>query len=246
MIKFFRKIRYNLMSENKTGKYLKYAIGEIVLVVIGILIALQINNWNEARKESVLELKILKSLELDLDENTQRIKQMMSSDSILISRNKILIQLLKEDQSSYHDSLRIYFGNINTYFAFFPQVMAYESLKSEGVNLIKNDSLRFSIIKLFDDDYEKNAHTTEVKKDMAMNAYPFLSKQFEMIILDNGWQGGIPNDYESLKGNTELINTISQFSNIKSSFLSRSKSIYENTKATKRLVTDEINKLENK
>ena len=50
MIKFFRKIRRNLLSEGKTGKYLKYAIGEIMLVVIGILIALQINNWNEANK----------------------------------------------------------------------------------------------------------------------------------------------------------------------------------------------------
>jgi len=49
MIKFFRKIRQNLLMENKTGKYFKYAIGEIVLVVIGILIALQINNWNENR-----------------------------------------------------------------------------------------------------------------------------------------------------------------------------------------------------
>ena len=50
MIKFFRKIRQNLLMENKTGKYLKYAIGEIILVVIGILIALQINNWNENKK----------------------------------------------------------------------------------------------------------------------------------------------------------------------------------------------------
>jgi Family of unknown function (DUF6090) len=50
MIKFFRKIRQNLLMENKTGKYFKYAIGEIILVVIGILIALQINNWNENRK----------------------------------------------------------------------------------------------------------------------------------------------------------------------------------------------------
>ena len=50
MIKFFRQIRYNLMSENKTGKYIKYALGEILLVMIGILLALQVNNWNEGRK----------------------------------------------------------------------------------------------------------------------------------------------------------------------------------------------------
>ncbi len=53
MIKFFRKIRYDLMEKNKTGKYFKYAIGEIVLVVIGILIALTINNWNESRKVDI-------------------------------------------------------------------------------------------------------------------------------------------------------------------------------------------------
>ncbi len=54
MIKFFRKIRYDLMEKNKTGKYLKYAIGEIILVVTGILIALQINNLNEQRKSNEL------------------------------------------------------------------------------------------------------------------------------------------------------------------------------------------------
>ena len=59
MIKFFRKIRQNLLSEGKTGKYFKYAIGEIVLVVIGILIALQINNWNESRKMKIEEKKML-------------------------------------------------------------------------------------------------------------------------------------------------------------------------------------------
>ena len=55
MIKFFRKIRQNLLSEDKTVKYLKYAIGEIMLVVIGIVIALQINNWNENRKNGIKE-----------------------------------------------------------------------------------------------------------------------------------------------------------------------------------------------
>ena len=62
MIKFLRHIRYNLMEQNKTGKYLKYAIGEIVLVVIGILIALQINNWNENRKTHRKEVILAEQL----------------------------------------------------------------------------------------------------------------------------------------------------------------------------------------
>lgn len=67
MIKFFRKIRQNLLSEGKLGKYIKYAIGEIILVVIGILIALQINNWNENRKQQSEIIDIYNQIALDLD-----------------------------------------------------------------------------------------------------------------------------------------------------------------------------------
>tara|TARA_R110000744_G_scaffold363618_1_gene471957 strand:+ start:23 stop:733 length:711 start_codon:yes stop_codon:yes gene_type:complete len=69
MIKFFRKIRYDLMEKNKTGKYLKYAIGEIVLVVIGILIALSINNWNDNRKNRISERKLLDNIHRDFIHN---------------------------------------------------------------------------------------------------------------------------------------------------------------------------------
>ena len=60
MIKLFRHIRQNLLSEGKTGKYFKYAIGEIILVVIGILIALQINNWNEVKKARAVEITYIR------------------------------------------------------------------------------------------------------------------------------------------------------------------------------------------
>ncbi|WP_411767079.1 DUF6090 family protein [Winogradskyella sp. A3E31] len=66
MIKFFRQIRYNLMETGKTGKYLKYAIGEIILVVIGILIALQINNWNENQKKSAYQKNQLSNLRTEI------------------------------------------------------------------------------------------------------------------------------------------------------------------------------------
>ena len=86
MIKFFRKIRYDLMKNNKSGKYLKYAFGEIILVVIGILIALQINNWNDNRIANNNELKLIASLneelisirdelKIDFESNNKNLKQ---------------------------------------------------------------------------------------------------------------------------------------------------------------------------
>ena len=70
MIKFFRKIRYDLLNKSKTGKYLKYAVGEIILVVVGILIALQINNWNELQKDKTLRKTYIERLLGDLQADT--------------------------------------------------------------------------------------------------------------------------------------------------------------------------------
>ena len=99
MIKFFRKIRFNLMEQNKTGKYFKYAIGEIVLVVIGILIALSINNWNEIRKEGIKERQLLNNLQGEFKDNLEDL------DSIAIEVNKVISSLEKVfDQFSQSNS----------------------------------------------------------------------------------------------------------------------------------------------
>lgn len=93
MIKFFRKIRQNLLSEGKTTKYLKYAIGEIILVVIGILIALSINNWNENRKERAQEQELLLQLQSEFQSNLEQLdkktdmRNMMSSAALKLLRN---------------------------------------------------------------------------------------------------------------------------------------------------------------
>ena len=77
MIKFFRKIRQNLLSEGSTRKYFKYAFGEIVLVVVGILIALQINNWNEYRKDISKSRAILGEFKKDLASDTTGINRVV-------------------------------------------------------------------------------------------------------------------------------------------------------------------------
>jgi hypothetical protein len=78
MIKFFRKIRQNLLLEGKTGKYLKYAIGEIVLVMIGILLALQVNNWNEERKITNTIESLFKVFENELENNIRESNSLIS------------------------------------------------------------------------------------------------------------------------------------------------------------------------
>ena len=95
MIKFFRNIRQTLIMENKTSKYLKYAIGEIVLVVVGILIALQINNWNEQRKEDKMGLQFLKGIQSDLE------KDIILIDSVL-KVNKQCFSLISSIDSVFH------------------------------------------------------------------------------------------------------------------------------------------------
>ena len=79
MIKFFRKIRQKLISEGNTGKYVKYAFGEILLVVIGILIALSINSWNSDRLQNVKNRQLLLKMAKELDQHSQRINLSLDS-----------------------------------------------------------------------------------------------------------------------------------------------------------------------
>lgn len=91
VIQFFRRIRQKLLSENKFSKYLLYATGEIVLVVIGILIALQINNWNDLNKEQQKEKIYLESLQSEFATNLEILNQVMASGNRLDSQlGKIL------------------------------------------------------------------------------------------------------------------------------------------------------------
>ena len=98
MIKFFRKIRQQMFKENKFSKYLLYAIGEIVLVVIGILIALSINNWNDNRNKRNEELLLLESIEQDFNENKQRLIQTIKAQEGMIFNSNSFITLMANNK----------------------------------------------------------------------------------------------------------------------------------------------------
>ena len=152
MIKLFRKIRYDLMEKNKTGKYFKYAIGEIVLVVIGILIALQINNWNEDRKKDLLEITVLKELKKNLIDDIKDIDENVGYHKQAIVSSKIISEVL-ENQLPYNDSLDAHFSSVHIIPLFLETRVAYAQIKTLGTNIVKTDSLRDQIIDLYERKY---------------------------------------------------------------------------------------------
>ncbi len=152
MIKYFRKIRQNLLSEGKTEKYLKYAIGEIVLVVIGILIALQINNWNTDRIYSKVETNILKEILVNLEKDVVNLNSKISFNQLKAKANNEVIEHL-EQKTPLTDSLRLSYAMLNGRGNFEPITVAYENLKANGVHRITNDSLRIAISELYDFKY---------------------------------------------------------------------------------------------
>ena len=150
MIPFFRKIRKKMADDNRPLKYMRYAIGEIVLVVIGILIALQINNWNEQRKMKKEKNTIIRSLMSDLVQDSAMIH---SYDSILISKMDLLLEYYRRmhDQSANLDTvLRIaeneYSPDFNRIFNFNNSTL--NSLESTGKFDLFDDKMRKNILDL--------------------------------------------------------------------------------------------------
>jgi Family of unknown function (DUF6090) len=171
MIKFFRKIRKHLLAENKFSKYLIYAIGEIILVVIGILIALQINNWNNDNIERELELNMLSEILTNLEKDVFNFNSKITINEKAIKNNSAVLEhlILKTPMT---DTLRFSYARLTGRGTFEPITVAYENLKSKGINIIRNDSLRISISELYDFKY------FYVTEDLRMDYEPI--KDFHM------------------------------------------------------------------
>jgi hypothetical protein len=149
MIKFFRHIRQRLLSENRLGKYLLYATGEIILVVIGILIALQINNKNEERKERVKEISYLNNLKMDL---TKEIKNNENFAAYHLNKAETCSILLNGNAPSTIEEVEAYTDRYETVFVwytFVPNNNTFKELLSSGnLSMITNDSIKNQLLEL--------------------------------------------------------------------------------------------------
>jgi len=218
VLRFFRQIRQRLLTENppngragKFSKYLLYAVGEILLVVIGILIALQVNNWNEYQKDRKSEQLILSeirdNLKYDLNDFESNIA-ILQNKSI---SSKALLQAIEND-IPFHASLGYYFSYLNAYPHFSCKTNGYKLLQSKGLDLIINNDLRNKITDIYEDRYQYvltfEKERIEYNKDLLETAMkPYMgNEQLPLEIMPVSL---------STKGSNQTLINIGYFRNIR-------------------------------
>lgn len=216
MIKFFRKIRFNFINESKTGKYITYAIGEIVLVMIGILLALQVNNWNENRKDHHKEMASLKSLKSELEVSLEELKSDYNFTELFHqSTLKVLNYIREKPQIS--DSIQRDFFLSYQFSSFFPKTSTYETFKNGNLELIQSDSLKILITDIYEAGYQRIL--SRYNTTLITARFHFYQKHFRIttnakpdigLIQLRGSFIAIPNDYEQLLNDSEYESLISE------------------------------------
>lgn len=184
MIKFFRKIRHRLLAEKKLSKYLLYAIGEIVLVVIGILIALQINNWNLERQFRKKERAYLQEIQNNLRQDSLRLQAVVDFNK---NKRTIVADMLFvfADSLTNKERFEIFNKNANnfTYYEVFdPVKTAFNNmLSAESIALIENTALRESLSTYYNFPYLEGVQNriAVINRRVVDEHYPkFFTREF--------------------------------------------------------------------
>ena len=186
MINFLRRIRRDLINENKTSIYLIYAVGEIVLVVLGILIALQIDNWNELKKDKSEEIEILNSFHEEFLQNKEMMKTVEALYSKISHSNQLLMNLIGKNPTEIElvntDSI---LGVSIFYYDYIPGDYVLSNLESTGkLSLISSDKLRKLLFEWTQELSQKDNAFAMLDKYYMESLIPYLTKNASLKNID--------------------------------------------------------------
>ncbi|MFL0352932.1 DUF6090 family protein [Xanthomarina sp. GH4-25] len=167
------------MEKNKTGRYFKYAIGEIFLVMVGILLALQVNNWNQNRQLAKEEFKVLKSLHQEFSENRVRFNDIYD---LQLYRKKCINAVMSNNfKELTFDNLGTLMGGVTQQWTYDPFLSIYKSVINSGkIELITNDVLKKELSEFQDLLKDYKEEELNANEFAANNLYPFIIDNFKM------------------------------------------------------------------
>ena len=220
MIHFFRKLRKGYFTGSRAGSYLKYAIGEIILVVIGILIALQINEWSAKRAEERLLQDYYVKIQDEVNVSLDYLKLYAKEYEVLIRDNKRSLALLNANNADSLPKLRNTLNAICTAYTATPDLPIIEEfLDQKLLRKIDNDSIKASFQHILFQRKMTARIEHFVDDDYNSNITPFIIKEFNYAEISNGAgdlgvkrvpliEGGPQTDFNTLKDNVALWNII--------------------------------------
>jgi len=142
MIKFFRKIRQKLLTENNFKKYLIYALGEILLVMIGISLAFQVSNWDNNRIKKNSEIRFYESIRSQISDDKKNILGQKDFNNHFMAEFKYANEIIENNDRSKLDTLGLLIRNLTQYSDFDKQGNIFETMVNSGqINLLKNDKI---------------------------------------------------------------------------------------------------------
>ncbi len=215
MINFYRKIRQKLVAENKFSKYLLYAIGEIFLVIIGILIAVNINNRNIENQQLQEANKYLTNIVKEIDSNIQISKYGVSNDSALIDDHKRILTILKSTNVDSIEVLKKLIGSTATMWTMsFSFPTTDEFMKSNLISNLESDKIKTNFI-----NFSYAIERIKVLNDNGIRQYqseiePFFISNVNYSntahkVYDGKYiQGGPRTNFEKLFNNLEFWNIV--------------------------------------
>jgi len=177
MLTFFRRIRKGLLDGGATRKYILYAIGEILLVMIGILLALQVNNWNEEQKTKIFEKNMLEKMQEALNHDLADLGSDIEMHRESLKSQELILRWLQSDRP-YSDSLCYHFARSNSFTSFISDDSPFETLKIYGIDIISNDSLQKQISSLYEFRYDFLAEVEGVFNDFIKRMLILNAKYF--------------------------------------------------------------------
>jgi hypothetical protein len=201
MIRIFRNIERVKEEEERAGNFWTFVIGEFFLVFLGILIALQVDNWNQNRKERKMERVLLSEMLSDLNGDLEDIEANTSTMERYKNANQVVLDFL-DSNLPWHDSLGYYFAQLFGGTLFDINTSAYESLNSIGIDLIQNDKLRQQITALYSVRYNHVAANQEILFTIIIDhLLPALTENLQTISMR---QKAVPVNLDELRQNNSF------------------------------------------
>lgn len=170
------------MEQKKVRTYLLYSTGEILLVVIGILIALQVNNWNEERIGRNQEVKILREIRNDLKSNYVEIEEIHLNIKQKLSDINTVLSLIEDKQfAQEHDTLLYVYNGFGTGI-FNSANTGYQFLQSNGLGIIRHDSLRIWVTEMYEREFRNIHKREEIQFQLYENIIdPFVHTNLNLV-----------------------------------------------------------------